>query len=101
MSIFDALKKRWQIESNFQVVIILVVFACTGFSAVYAKEFIFSWLGVDPEWPFWIRTIIWLVTILPTYNVLLLFYGTVFGQREFFWAFIKKTLGRLIPSGSK
>jgi hypothetical protein len=101
MSFFEKLKKRWHIESNIQIVLILIVFAITGFSAVYAKEFIFEWLGVDPEWPFWVRALIWLVTILPTYNVLLLFYGTVFGQQAFFWGFVKKSVGRLFNGRKK
>lgn len=101
MTFFEKLKKRWQIQSNFQIVVILVVFAITGFSAVYAKELIFDWLGVDPEWPLWVRTIIWLITILPAYNVLLLFYGVVFGQGEFFWRFVKKSVGRLFQLKKK
>lgn len=97
MNLIDRLKKRWQIESNWQVLIILIVFACTGFSAMYAKRFIFDLLGVSPDLPFWIRTIIWLVTILPLYNVLLIIYGTIFGQRKFFWWFLQKTFGRFVP----
>jgi hypothetical protein len=97
MSLFDKLKSRWQIESTSQVIVILIVFSCTGFSAMYAKEFVFKLLGVSPDLPFWIRTLIWLVTILPLYNVLLLFYGTLFGQHKFFIWFLKKTFGRFIP----
>jgi hypothetical protein len=98
MSIVDKLKKRWQIESNVQVLIIMIVFACTGMTSVYAKEFIFNLLGVSSDLPFWVRALIWLVTILPVYNVLLIIYGTLFGQRKFFWWFLKKTLGRFVPA---
>ena len=97
MNLFDKLKKRWQIESNLQVVIILIVFACTGSTSVFVQEYVFSFLGVTPEMPFWIRTLVWLVTILPVYNVLLFIYGTLFGQRKFFTWFLKKTFGRMIP----
>lgn len=97
MSIIDRLKDRWKIQSTKQVIIILIVFACTGFSALYAKEFLFGWIGITKEDPFWYRSIIWIVTILPVYNLLLLVYGFLFGQSEFFWNFFKKTLGRLVP----
>lgn len=100
MKIVEKLKQRWQIESSWQVFIILVVFACTGSTAVYVKKYIFDLLGVSPELPWWIRTVIWIVTILPVYNVLLIIYGTLFGQRKFFWWFLKKTFGRLIPGSS-
>lgn len=97
MTILEKLKNRWQIESNSQVFIILIVFACTGSTAVYVKEFVFSALGITPEMSVWFRVFIWLITILPIYNVLLIIYGTLFGQRKFFWWFLKKTFGRFIP----
>ena len=101
-SIIDKLKTRWGITSTVQVFIILIVFACTGFTALYVKKFFFSWIGVEADDPVWYRTIIWLITVLPAYQVLLLIYGTLFGQFKFFWNFLKKTFGRLIPSkGSK
>lgn len=98
MSVIDRLKARWGIENTFQVFIILIVFACTGFTALYAREFVFDLLGVTDEFPFWQRALIWVVTILPLYNVFLYIYGTIFGQRKFFTWFLKKTFGRLIPS---
>ncbi len=101
MNLVDRLKKRWHIESNWQVLIILIVFSCTGFTAMYAKEFIFDILGITPELPFWLRALIWVVTILPLYNLLLIIYGTIFGQRKFFWWFLKKTFSRFVPGNSK
>lgn len=101
MKLIDKLKKRWQIESNWQVLVILIVFACTGTTAMYAKEFVFDILGVTSSMPFWLRSIIWIVTILPLYNVLLIIYGTLFGQRKFFWWFLKKTFGRFLPGKQK
>ncbi len=97
-SFIDKLKKRWAIESTLQVFIILIVFACTGFTALYVKKFFFSWIGVDDSDPFWFRTVVWLLTVLPAYQVLLLIYGTLFGQFKFFSNFLKKTFGRFIPS---
>ncbi len=46
---FEKLKKRWNIQSNFQVVIILVVFAITGSTTVYVKKLIFDLIGVDMD----------------------------------------------------
>ena len=97
-SFIDKLKNRWGIESTLQVFIILIVFACTGFTALYVKKFFFSWIGVATDDPFWYRTTIWLLTVLPAYQVLLLIYGTIFGQFKFFWGFLKKTFGRFLPS---
>ena len=96
----EKLKQRWQIESNSQIIIVFIVFAITGFSVLFAKKVIYSVLGVSPEWAWYIRFPIWLATILPTYYVLLLFFGTVFGQKKFFFWFAKKSLGRLWRSKS-
>ncbi len=87
----DKLKQRWNIHSNTQVLIILIVFAITGFSVLYAKKLIYSLIGVDPDWAWYIRLPIWMVVILPTYYALLISWGTIFGQREFFIWFAKKS----------
>ena len=101
MNLFDKLKKRWGIDNNLQVLIILTVFAITGSTTVYLQGFIYKFFGVSAELPFLIRTIIWLVTILPVYNVLLFVFGTLLGQRKFFTWFLKKTFGRFIPGYSQ
>lgn len=97
MSIVDKLKSRWQIESTFQVFVILIVFSCTGFTALFAKQIVFDLLGVSPELAMWKRSVIWMVTIFPLYNVFLYIYGTIFGQRKFFTWFLKKMFSRIIP----
>lgn len=100
MQLLHKLKTRWGIHSNWQVVIIFVVFGCTGFTSLYVRQYIFGFLGIEDNEPFWFRTIVWLLTVLPAYNVLLLIYGTIFGQFTFFWNFLKKMFGRFVPSGA-
>ncbi len=84
-----------------QVFVILIVFSCTGFTALYARRFIFDLLGIAENDPFWFKAIVWLVTILPLYNIVLLIYGALFGQWDFFWGFFKKMISRLKPQESK
>jgi hypothetical protein len=84
------LQKRWGVTSVWQVIIILIVFALTGFSAMYIKRPIFNWLGIDAATPLWIRVLVWTITVLPAYQVLLLLYGSLFGQFTFFWNFEKR-----------
>ena len=57
MGIIDKLKARWGIKSTFQVFIILIVFACTGFTALFAREFVFDLLGVTDEFPYCFATL--------------------------------------------
>lgn len=93
--ILTKLKERWQVDNLFQVIIILVVFACTGFSVLYIKEPIFNLAGINESTPGWISNTFYIFTILPAYQVLLLGYGFLFGQFRFFWNFEKKMVRRM------
>ena len=92
----NRLKEKWGITSNFQIIIILLVFSITGSIAVWIAKPVLSLVGLDKEvvspWLFWpIRIFI----IFPIYQILIVIIGTLFGQFKFFWAFEKKMLVRL------
>lgn len=91
----NKLKTRWGVTSDWQVFIILIVFACTGFSVLYLKKFLLPLIGVTPETSSWIRFLASIFVILPIYQVVLLVYGFIFGQFTFFWNFEKRFFGRL------
>lgn len=93
MSWLDRLKDRWKVGSVLQVIIILVVFACTGFTVLLLKRPLFSYLYGDGNVPVW-ASVVYYILILPVYNVFLLFYGFVFGQFQFFWNFEKRFFSR-------
>ena len=89
------LKEKWGITSNFQLFVIFFVFSVTGSLALWVTKPLLSFLQVEKDllspWIFWpVRILI----IFPTYQVLILIIGAVFGQFKFFWAFEKKMLGR-------
>ncbi len=92
----EKLKKRWGIENNLQLVLILVVFAVTGSSSVKLAEPVLHWIGLHQEsvsgWIYWPLRIL---LIFPLYQVLLVLIGWLFGQFEFFWNFEKKMLKRM------
>jgi hypothetical protein len=94
-SFLQKLQTRWGVHSVWQVLVILVVFALTGFTAMYIKRPIFAWLGLDANTPWWLRMLVWLVTVLPAYQVFLLGYGFLLGQFTFFWNFEKRMFGRI------
>jgi hypothetical protein len=94
MSWAQRLQERWKLKSAFQVVIVLVVFACTGFTVLFLKRPLFAYLFPDGVIPAG-ASIVYYILILPVYNVILLFYGFVFGQFDFFWNFEKRTLSRI------
>ncbi len=95
MSWLQKLQIRWKVNSVYQVIIILFVFACTGFTVLFLKKPLFQYWFTDTEMPLWASTLYY-VLILPVYNAFLLLYGFLFGQFQFFWAFEKRFFNRII-----
>lgn len=96
--ILERMKEKWGLQSMWQVVIILIVFALTGTTVVLLRPLIFHLLGIDNA-NGWLKTISYLVLVFPMYQGLLLFYGFIFGQFGFFWDKEKKmvqALGRVM-----
>lgn len=86
-------KTRWNITSNWQVFVIIVVFAVTGSSAALLSKPILGLFGiVKGELSNWIYYPLYIVLIFPIYQVLLVSFGFLFGQHTFFWNFEKKML---------
>ena len=95
MEIWNKLKARWGVETNFQVIIILIVFSLTGFSTLYAHNFIDYLLGVNNDTQLWIRIVIFIFLVLPIFSLLLFIWGTLLGQRKFVTEFLKYKIGIL------
>lgn len=92
----EKLKERWGIESNWQIVIIFIVFAITGTAASKLAAPLTEFIGLQKEttnpyifWP------VRILLIFPIYQILLVFFGWVFGQFNFFWNMEKKMLKRI------
>lgn len=90
------LKDRWGIQSNFQIAIIFIVFAVTGTTASYIGKPILHVLNIHPDtFHIILYWIIRIVLLFIMYQFLLVFFGWVFGQFNFFWNFEKKMLRRI------
>jgi len=94
---FEKLKKRWEIQHNWELVIILLVFALTGTSTIYLYDFIKNWIGITPETFFATKIIAFTFLALPLYNILLILWGKVLGKGIFFQRFAKQFLGKIFP----
>lgn len=96
------LKERWDIDSNLQLVLILVVFAITGSTSVKVARPVLDLLNIHAEsmsgWIYWpLRIII----IFPIYQAMLLVFAFLFGQFKFFWEFEKRMFGRMAGKKTK
>lgn len=94
------LKRRWNLGSGWQVAIVLVVFACTGCTVLLIKKPILQLLAGEAGRTT-LASVLYYIFILPLYNVILLFYGFVFGQFRFFWDFEKRMFGRIFSRSRK
>lgn len=98
MKILQKLKQRWEIESNFQLILILIAFSITGSVAAWISKPFVEWLGIGKDsMPSWLFLIVRLILIFPVYSIILLIIGSLLGQFKFFWAFEKKMFSRFIP----
>jgi hypothetical protein len=100
MSWIARLQDRWKVKSVFQVIIILIVFACTGFTVLLIKRPLFAYWFPEGEVPSTASIAYWIL-IFPVYNLFLLFYGFVFGQFRFFWDFEKRFFARIFSNFKK
>lgn len=96
----ERLKQKWNLKSAWQVIIILIVFACTGFTVLFIKKPLLD-LFAGKQSNTVLASVLYYILILPIYNVFLLAYGFVFGQFRFFWDFEKRTFNRLFRKSNK
>lgn len=89
----DRLAKRWNVTPG-RVIVILVVFACTGTTVLFLKRPVVAFFAGDGEQPL-LFSILYYILILPVYNAILLVYGFLFGQFAFFWEFEKRFFKRI------
>lgn len=89
---FGKLKKKWKVESNLQLFLILCTFAVTGTLTAYISRQITAWVGFDDQtwwlWPFLVR----ISVLLFGYQFIILIVSVFFGQFRFFWNYEKKIL---------
>lgn len=86
----EKLKQRWNVKTGWDVLIILTVFACTGFSILYIKDGLLGLIGLGDDMATCLRWVINIFVILPLYQIVLLFWGWIFGKYAFFLAFEKR-----------
>ena len=93
--LFKKLSKKWILNSRWEMIRVFFVFAITGSSSMFVGRPIIKLLGITKEnlnpAVYWI---LFIILALLFYQILLVFFGWLFGQFEFFWNFEKKMLRR-------
>ena len=102
MALIEKLRARWGV-GLWDTIAILLAFSLAGMTIVWLKNPVIGFL-LPRDGSGWVGWVVYLAIILPLYQVLLLGYGTLLGQFDFFWSKLK-TVGRLLrgraarPSG--
>jgi len=87
------LKQRWGITSNWQIIIIFIVFAINGSLSAKISGYVLNYFGLYKHNVHWfLYYLILLVLVLPLYPFLLMVFGYIFGQSKFFFPFSKRML---------
>lgn len=93
--IFKKLENKWIVNHRWEIIRIFIVFAVTGSSSLLVSRPIIALLGITKEnlnvVVYWI---LFVFVSLICYQILLVAFGWLFGQFQFFWAFEKKMLSR-------
>ena len=93
MTIVERMKSRWGVGPG-GVVAILAAFSLAGLTTVRLKGPVMGLMFTEAT-PGWLQWVVYLVVMLPIYQILLLGYGTLLGQFDFFWSKMK-AVGRLV-----
>ncbi|HIE45193.1 MAG TPA: diacylglyceryl transferase [Flavobacteriaceae bacterium] len=92
----NRLKKHWNISSNSQLILILLVFAVNGSLSGIITKPILTLLGIHTEnTSIIIYWILYFIIISIIYFSLLIIISRIFGQTTFFRKFAKKSLSPL------
>lgn len=93
--IFKKLEHKWILTYRWEMIRVFIVFAITGSSSVFVGRPIMKVIGITKENlnPF-IYWILFIIIGLIFYQILLVSFGWLFGQFNFFWEFEKKMLKR-------
>jgi hypothetical protein len=90
----SSLLQKWKVSKK-DLVVILCVFAITGFTTAYVSRSITTWVGFTETTHWALKLLVRLAVLVFGYQVILLSVAFLLGQFSFFWQFEKKMLQRL------
>ena len=92
----STLKKRWGITSNLQVAVIFFIFSITGSSSLFVARPFITIIGITKDnLPYAGYIILYVLISFVSYQIMLVSFGWLFGQFDFFWKMEKKMIKRL------
>lgn len=96
-----SLQQRWQLQSWMQVIAILTVFSLAGSTVVIIRPLLFQIIGFGSHTPWIWQVVVYLLFVIPAYQLLLLGFGWLFGQYDFFLGKVKRIASATIRKKRK
>lgn len=93
---FRRFKLKWNIQSNWQLFRVMMVFAMAGQSILFSMPYVKDYFGVPNTINVLWRILFFIFVSIPIYQVFLLFWSLLFGEIRFFIIFIKNTFQKTI-----
>lgn len=91
---FSSLLKKWKVSKK-EGMLILCVFAITGFTTAFVSRSITAWVGFTEATHWALKLLLRLAVLIFGYQAILLTVAFLLGQFSFFWRFEKRMLQRL------
>ena len=89
-------KLKYGIESNYQLIVIFIVFGITGSTAAFISDPLMDLINIKKsDLNFFVYWAVRIIVITFVYQIILLLVALIFGQFKFFWNFEKKMLKRI------
>ena len=86
---FIRFKSKWNIQSNWQLFKVMVVFSMAGQSILFAMPFVKDYFELPDDLNFLWKALFFIFISFPIYQVFLLFWALLLGEFQFFLFFIK------------
>ena len=92
----EKIRSFFKVDSNLQLLIINIVFALTGTSSLFFADYILNIFLINQNtYGNFLYWSIRIILILPIYQVLLIIFGSLFGEFKYFWRMEKKTIRKI------
>jgi Family of unknown function (DUF6787) len=93
--LFKKLKNKWHLDYKWEMIRVFIVFAVTGSSSLIIGRPFIKFIGITKDnlnsVLYWV---LFVFIAMLFYQILLVCFGWLFGQFQFFWNFEKKMLRR-------
>lgn len=83
--VINKIKDKWGIKSDWQFFKINLIFSLAGMCIVFVRKPVFHLLHIADATPLWIKILVYIPILFPTYQINLLIFSFMLGEFEFFW----------------